>query len=112
MRFKLRRTFPLVALLFLLVGCGNASDGLSPKGVSAMVHITEFSVPTPHSTPESLINGPDSNEWFVESDASKVGRITSTGTISEFSLPSATQVFLLGQIPIFGYRRSTRRSRK
>jgi YVTN family beta-propeller protein len=48
-----------------------------------------FSVPTPDSYPYGITAGPDGNLWFTESGAGKVGRITTTGVITEFATPAA-----------------------
>jgi streptogramin lyase len=36
-----------------------------------------------------IITGPDKNLWFVEEGASKIGRITTSGVITEFATPTA-----------------------
>jgi streptogramin lyase len=41
--------------------------------------------------PNSIAAGPDGNVWFTELDASEIGRITPTGTITEFPLPSGSR---------------------
>ncbi len=46
--------------------------------------IREFAIP---NDPGSLIAGPDGALWFTERIAQKVGRITTGGEITEFSLP-------------------------
>src|SRR2546430_4085366 len=48
---------------------------------------TEFLIPTAKSSSTSITAGPDGNLWFAEREASKIGRITPSGTISEFPLP-------------------------
>src|SRR5690242_12956985 len=45
-----------------------------------------FSVPTPASRPYQIVSGPDGNLWFTESDAGKIGRITTSGSITEFKV--------------------------
>jgi len=50
--------------------------------------ITAFSVPTAASNPEGITAGSDGNLWFTEYNASKIGRITPGGSISEFPLPT------------------------
>jgi streptogramin lyase len=45
--------------------------------------LTEFPVPTPAAGLGAITAGPDGNVWFVETG--KVGRITPTGVITEFS---------------------------
>jgi streptogramin lyase len=50
--------------------------------------LAEFSVPTFNSVPEGITLGPDGNLWFTEFQAGgghQIGRITPTGTITEFS---------------------------
>lgn len=50
--------------------------------------ITEFSVP--NGGPAGIALGPDGNIWFTEYDASKIARITPSGTITEFSLSASS----------------------
>jgi DNA-binding beta-propeller fold protein YncE len=50
--------------------------------------ITEYSVPTPFSGPTDITTGPDGNLWFTESNAGKIGQITTSGMFTEFSLPA------------------------
>ena len=48
--------------------------------------ITEFTMPTPFSIPGGLIPAPDGALWFTEyqSSVSQIGRITTTGQITEY----------------------------
>ncbi len=48
--------------------------------------ITEFPLPTPGSLPIGIVTGPDGNLWFGLWGA--IGRITLSGQITEFPLPS------------------------
>jgi hypothetical protein len=41
------------------------------------------------SYPVDITSGPDGALWFTESTANKIGRITTTGTITEFAVPTA-----------------------
>ena len=50
--------------------------------------ITEFSIPTANSEPSNIVAGPDGNLWFTENRAQKIGRITTSGQITEFTLTS------------------------
>jgi streptogramin lyase len=68
-------TIALVAIL----GVGNS--------VFAGVTFTEYSVPTPGSSPGGIAAGPDGNLWLTESAANKVARVTPTGSISEYTIP-------------------------
>jgi hypothetical protein len=38
---------------------------------------------------DEITAGPDGNLWFTESRANKIGRITPSGTIDEFPVPTA-----------------------
>ena len=61
--------------------------------------VVEFDLPKPTSepicnvcsgSPNWLVTGIDGSVWFVDDDYGKFGRITTTGAISEFDLPSPT----------------------
>lgn len=46
---------------------------------------TEFNVPSGASSqPAGIINGPDGALWFTEAAANKIGRVTTTGSFTEF----------------------------
>ena len=61
-------------------------SGASQIGrVDATGAITEFPTPTAGSSPWGITAGSDGNLWFTESAAAgKIGRITPSGTITEF----------------------------
>jgi len=42
-----------------------------------------------NSQPAGITNGPDGNLWFTEQFGNKVGRITTAGSITEFSIPTS-----------------------
>ena len=44
--------------------------------------------PDPNPRPTGEHRGPDGNLWFTEQNANKIGRITPTGAITEFPLPT------------------------
>jgi virginiamycin B lyase len=50
--------------------------------------ITEFPLAA-SAGPTAITNGPDGALWFTES-ANKIGRITSTGVVTEFAIPTAS----------------------
>src|SRR5258706_11292943 len=52
--------------------------------------ITEFPVPTSSSQPAGITAGPDGNLWFTESNANKIGRITTSGGFTEFPVPTTS----------------------
>jgi streptogramin lyase len=71
---------------------GDKIGRMTPSGT-----ITEFSLPTSPAFPVGITAGPDGNLWFTESEASpgsgaalglgQIGRITPSGTITEFPVP-------------------------
>ncbi|MDQ2979946.1 MAG: hypothetical protein M3R62_12065, partial [Acidobacteriota bacterium] len=52
----------------------NKIGRVTPSGV-----VTEFSIPTARSGPDSITRGSDGNLWFTEGNAGKIGRITTAG---------------------------------
>ena len=63
--------------------------GLVFGGAAHAQVISEFSTNlTASSQPHGITAGPDGNLWFAEFSASKIGRITPAGVITEFSIPS------------------------
>jgi virginiamycin B lyase len=68
---------------------------ITPSG-----RITEFTTPTPFSNPAGITIGPDGNLWFteysyevrdmpgVQHGGNKIGRITTSGSITEFPVPT------------------------
>ena len=49
--------------------------------------ITESTIPTANSNPIDITAGPDGALWFTEYGGNKIGRITTSGNITEFPLP-------------------------
>jgi streptogramin lyase len=56
--------------------------------------IKEFPTPTAASTPYAITTGPDGNLWFTE--GTKVGRITPSGTITEYGPISGEGIIVSG----------------
>src|SRR5262245_47710922 len=52
--------------------------------------VTEFPIMTAASTPTAITRGADGNLWFTEFNADRVGRITPSGAIKEFTLPAGS----------------------
>jgi virginiamycin B lyase len=61
--------------------------------------ITEFALPNPNAQPWGITTGPDAALWFTEASCvrqpgsrcivgNKIGRITTTGFVTEFTIPS------------------------
>src|SRR5881227_1886279 len=81
-RWFLRRPRPrwagaLAGLVAWLVFAATAAVA-APVGT-----VAEFPVPTANSAPVGITSGPDGNMWFTEIQGNKIGRITSTGSITE-----------------------------
>src|SRR5260370_34348390 len=74
-RLRWRRVAPLLV--------SNALAALISLPVVAQV--TDF---PDGSGPLNMAAGSDGNLWYTEFFASKIGRITTTGTAGEFSIPS------------------------
>lgn len=55
---------------------------------SASPTITQYSVPTPSSSPEGITTGPDGALWFTEQRSNQTGRITTPGSIKEYPAPT------------------------
>ena len=51
---------------------------------------TEFAIPTSRSNPKHIVAGPDGNLWFTEAGGSRIGKITTAGRITEFSIGVTT----------------------
>ena len=77
----------LAALLTAIVVSVGLLGLSSLPAWAAAGTITEF--PVPGSAPSVITAGPDGNLWFTEFNAGKIGRITPSGSITEFAIPTA-----------------------
>jgi hypothetical protein len=86
--------FPLPAGGSNLLGIASGADGnLWVKDYTGKIYqitlagsVTTFAIPTQNfGSDVEMVPGPDGAMWFLED--SKVGRITTTGTITEYPLP-------------------------
>jgi virginiamycin B lyase len=75
-RFRL----PVVALTAVLLAV------LLPAAASAA--ITEFQIPTANSYPLRIAAGSDAALWFTDYGTAKIGRMTTSGSFSEFAVPT------------------------
>jgi streptogramin lyase len=66
-------------------GSGNRIGRLTPLG-----KLREFALPTPCSEPYDITAGPDDALWFTELHNNAIGRISVTGRITEYPLPSGS----------------------
>ncbi|WGY02935.1 hypothetical protein QI633_04075 [Nocardioides sp. QY071] len=63
----------------------RANDGAAAVPASGPT-IATYPVPTADARLDSLVRGPDGNLWFAESKGWKLGRITASGSITEFGV--------------------------
>ena len=84
------------ALVSTLAACGNVGSspaahptpGASPSsGDANPATILEYAIPTVNSGPWSITSGSDGALWFTESAAGKIGRVTSSGAFTEYTIP-------------------------
>ena len=74
-----RSVGPVLAAVALLAGANAASAST----------VTEFPIPTPNSFARTITQGPDGALWFTQFDslAHRIGRVTTSGAVTEFPLP-------------------------
>src|SRR5438128_11788033 len=77
-----RRVRTTGAAFVIVLGCAAEIPGQA-----AAQAITEFPMPTAEGQPFDITAGPDGNLWFTEQSASRIGRITPAGVITEFAAP-------------------------
>jgi virginiamycin B lyase len=79
----------------VVAGCGKqaptqpgalGSIGSVPAASATTAALTSFALPGTYTWPGSITTGPDGALWFTETG--KIGRITTTGTVREYALPS------------------------
>jgi len=52
--------------------------------------VTTYATPTTDSSPEGIVCGPDGRLWFTEEGANRIGAVTQSGVVSEYSLAPRT----------------------
>jgi streptogramin lyase/pimeloyl-ACP methyl ester carboxylesterase len=63
-----------------------AFNGMGSSAVTSGP-IVEYQLATASSLPRGITQGPDGNLWFTEAQANQIGRITTSGVLTEFPLP-------------------------
>jgi streptogramin lyase len=76
-----RVNLSVFALIFVCIG-GYLLYSSFATGPS----ITKFS--TPHQSPYQITNGPDGNVWFTEDTDNVIGKITPSGVVTEYPIPT------------------------
>jgi streptogramin lyase len=102
----------LVVTLFLVIGIAGCSQAgtngtmmpgqrtnpaqgpavLRQVSPQATPKVEFYNTPSQSSWPDYIISGPQGALWFTEFYADKVGKITTTGKITEFPLPNDTDI--------------------
>ena len=70
--------------------------GACLAGAARAQTITEFPIPTANTDPVGITAGPDGNLWFTEFSVGKIGRITTSGTVTEFPAAGNPQFITVG----------------
>jgi virginiamycin B lyase len=69
----------------------SSSRGDSVAKVSAgSGAVTNFPLPNPSATPQSITVGPDNALWFTESNIDRIGRITNSGVLEQFPVAAGS----------------------
>jgi streptogramin lyase len=87
--------FSLTALHRSVIAAAALAAFAVPAAAHASGTVTEFPTPTPNSGPLGITSGPDGNVWFTEAGGASptpVGKIDTTGKITEFAADGATTV--------------------
>jgi len=50
--------------------------------------LVQFPIPTPNADARNIVLGADQNMWFTEFRADKIGRITPSGIVTEYDVPT------------------------
>ena len=86
-------TSPQTATITAGLGASTMTTALAvspPQGGAVFVTITEYPVATTADPGflESISPGPDGALWFTDRNDNKIGRITTSGTITEYAIPT------------------------
>ena len=77
----------------LLPACGGGTPVTSgtptPSPTATPAVTSQYPIPTASSKPMGIALGSDGNLWFTESNASKIGTLTSNGKITEHVTPTS-----------------------
>jgi streptogramin lyase len=80
-------------LAFTLPACTPATSAARTAPAASTLtsvqhgHFTEFALPTANSGPGEITLGPDGDLWFTESSRQRIGRLTTSGVLTEFAVP-------------------------
>ena len=78
-----------VGLAAIAAAVGGPLATVIPAHAASIGDTTEFVLPN-SSAPTVIVTGPDGNLWFTETGTNKIGRMTPSGTLTEFDVPTAS----------------------
>ena len=82
----------LVGATSLLVGCGSSGGSTPPNPPSAVTPTVSQTISSGITASAALfeaVNGPDGRIWFTEFSGDKLAAVTTSGTVTEYSMPPA-----------------------
>jgi streptogramin lyase len=65
-------------------------DSISKVNTTGNGSWTHYKLPTAGSSPQSITLGSDGNYWFTERNSNRIGKITTTGVITEYQLATGS----------------------
>jgi virginiamycin B lyase len=54
--------------------------------------MTLYTLSQPSAWPYGITSGPDGNLWFIEANANQIGKITPSGAITEYPIPTVNSM--------------------
>ena len=102
----------VLSLRFTIISGGDGNlwftqQVAGPSGLAGEINrittqgvITTFTVPNFLAEPEDLVLGSDGNIWFTDPGLHKVGRISTSGQIAEYPIPSSLPANVVNPISI------------
>lgn len=99
---KILRGSILGLLILFLAACGGTggsasnptTSGNGPKGIFSAPAGTVKLFSLPDGIPDDITAGPDHNIWFTNNFTNKIGRVTTTGKVTEFAVPTPNNSFM------------------
>lgn len=77
---------PIARALATLAAAGYLLGFTGTASADVPLAVNEYPTPTASASPDGIVLGPDGALWFTESGANQIGRITNSGSITEFPL--------------------------
>jgi virginiamycin B lyase len=74
-------------------GCGE-EQGILQRVIAQSTNpqLVEYQLPTSAAHPSGIVAGPDGALWFVETAVNKIGRISTAGVVTEYSVPTTRAI--------------------